>query len=238
MKRMFLVSLSVVLVLSIASFMAQAEPTLQSGTSVPLVKASDDASAMNKDIQVLMKAWAHIKYEIRDKDEQEKQMGGLMSKAATVTKMYHEHAEPYIWQAIITSTQAGISGGLGALGLAEEAKKLLEHAEAINPQALDGAIYTSLGALYYQVPGWPIGFGDDEKARTYLERARTMDPNAIDSNYFYGEFLIDQGEYAKAIMVLEHALAAPDRPNRQTADAGRRAEIRQSIATAKKKLGA
>lgn len=236
MNRMFLVSLSALLVLSTALAMAQTDPPLQAGTSVPLVKASDDTSPMNKDIQVLMKEWAHIKYEIRDKDEQEKQMGALITKAATVTKIYQENAEPYIWQAIITSTQAGISGGLGALGLAEEAKKLLEQAEAINPQALDGAIYTSLGALYYQVPGWPIGFGDDEKARTYLERARTMDPNAIDSNYFYGEFLIDQGEYAKAIMVLEHALAAPDRPNRQTADAGRRAEIRQSIATAKKKL--
>lgn len=236
MKRMFLISLSVVLVLSTALAMAQTEPPLQAGTSVPLGKASDDTSPMNKDIQVLMKEWAYIKYEIRDKDEQEKQMDALIAKAATITKSYHENAEPYIWEAIITSTQAGISGGFGALGLAKEAKKLLEQAEAINPQALDGAIYTSLGALYYQVPGWPIGFGDDEKARTYLERALTMNPNAIDSNYFYGEFLIDQGEYAKAITVLEHALAAPNRPNRPIADAGRRAEIRQSIATAKKKL--
>ena len=65
-----------------------------------------------------------------------------------------------------------------------------------------------------------------------------MNPNAIDPNYFYGKFLIDQGEYAKAITVLEHALVAPDRPTRPIADAGRRAEIRQSIAPAKIKLGA
>ena len=65
-----------------------------------------------------------------------------------------------------------------------------------------------------------------------------MNPDAIDPNYFYGEFLIDQGEYAKAITVLEHALVAPDRPTRPIADAGRRAEIRQSIAPAKIKLGA
>ena len=64
-----------------------------------------------------------------------------------------------------------------------------------------------------------------------------MAPDAPDPNYFYGEFLIDQVEYPKAITVLEHALAALDRPNRPIADAGRREEIKQSIAMAKKKLG-
>lgn len=42
-----------------------------------------------------------------------------------------------------------------------------------------------------------------------------MNPDAIDPNYFYGEFRIDQGECAKGITVLEHAFAAPDRPKRQ-----------------------
>ena len=35
---------------------------------------------------------------------------------------------------------------------------------AIDPKALDGSAYASLGSLFYQVPGWPIGFGDDKKA--------------------------------------------------------------------------
>ena len=45
------------------------------------------------------------------------------------------------------------------------------HALAIDPKALAGSAYTSLGSLYYQVPGWPIGFGDDKKAREMLEAA-------------------------------------------------------------------
>ncbi|MDH5427031.1 MAG: tetratricopeptide repeat protein [Nitrospirota bacterium] len=235
MKRMILVILSAVLVLDAAFTFVQAAQKEPLETSPQVTEA---ASPMDQDIQTLSQEWAHIKYEISNGDEQEKQMEALITKSAAVTKKYATHAEPYIWQAIITSTQAGISGGLGALGYAKDSKKLLEQAEAINPRALDGGIYTSLGALYYQVPGWPIGFGDDEKARTYLERARTMNPDAIDPNYFYGEFLIAQGEYAKAIAVLEHALAAPDRPNRHIADKGRRAEVRQAIAMAKKKLGA
>ena len=236
MKKLVFVTFSTVLLLSTALTLAQAEQSSQGEILVPSAMATDVNSPMDQDIHALSTEWAHIKYEISDEDEQEKQMEALITKSALVTKKYPDHAEPYIWQAIITSTQAGISGGLGALGLVKDAKKLLEQAETINPHALGGGLYASLGALYYQVPGWPIGFGDDEKARTYLERARTMSPDDVDSNFFYGEFLIDQGEYAEAITVLEHALAAPDRPNRPIADAGRRAEIRQSIAAAKKKL--
>lgn len=46
----------------------------------------------------------------------------------------------------------------------KEAKVLLEQVIEKAPETLDGSAYTSLGSLYYQVPGWPIGFGDDDKA--------------------------------------------------------------------------
>ena len=48
---------------------------------------------------------------------------------------------------------------------------------------MDGAAYTSLGALYYQVPGWPLGFGDDAAARTMLRKGLAIDPDGIDANY-------------------------------------------------------
>ena len=67
-------------------------------------------------------------------------------------------------------------GGLGALSLAKDAKKALEQALEIDPRALDGSAYTSLGSLYYQVPGWPIGFGNDEKARELLLKALEINP--------------------------------------------------------------
>ena len=58
--------------------------------------------------------------------------------------------------------------------------------------ALDGSAYTSLGTLYYKVPGFPIGFGDHKKARQLLEAALKVNPDGIDSNYFYGEYLFDE----------------------------------------------
>ena len=127
------------------------------------------------------------------------------------------------------STYAGAKGGLGALGLVKQARASLEAALDIDPEALDGSAYTSLGSLYYQVPGWPLGFGDDGKARKYLQKSLAINPDGIDANYFFGDFLLDQGEPQRARIYLEKVLAAPDRPGRAVADQGRRAEAQARL---------
>ena len=88
------------------------------------------------------------------------------------------------------------------------------------------SIYTSLGTLYFKVPGWPIGFGDDDKAETYLKKALQLNPNGIDPNYFHADFLYGKHHYREAILALEKAQAAPARALRPLADSGRREEIR------------
>ncbi len=72
--------------------------------------------------------------------------------------------------------------------------------------ALQGSAYTSLGALYYQVPGWPIAFGNDKKARQLLDKAILVNPGGLDSNYFYGDFLVHEKQYERASVVLNKAL--------------------------------
>lgn len=193
-------------------------------------------SDMNKDIRRMQHEWAQIKYTEKNNDVQEKKIAALSKEAVDIAGRYPTAAEPKIWAAIIVSTQAGIEGGLGALGLVTQAKELLEAAQKINPNALSGSAYTSLGSLYYQVPGWPLGFGDDDKAKANLEQARVLNPKGIDPNYFYGDFLLDQGEYAEAIKIFKVALLAPARPQRPVADAGRRDEIKVGIAKAKEYL--
>lgn len=199
-------------------------------------KVNSGDAKLDKYIHFLQKDWARINYNIADEDEKESQMEKLSSQAQAVTNEYPNYAEPKIWQAIITSTQAGIKGGLGALSLVKKSKKLLEAAQAIKPNALNGSAYTSLGSLYYKVPGWPIGFGSDKKARKNLETALTINPNGIDPNYFYGDFLYEEGEYAKANQVLNKALNAPARADRPLADEGRRKEIQTLLAKVQKKL--
>ena len=147
----------------------------------------------------------------------------------------HNSAEVLTWEAIILSTYAGVSGGLSALGYVEEAKEKLDKAKEINPNVLNGSIYTSLGSLYYQVPGWPVSFGDDDKAKENLNKALTINPNGIDPNYFYGDFLLSNGKYKEAINYFEKALKAPKRPGREIADKGRVIEIKNKLLEAKDK---
>ena len=193
------------------------------------------AAALSPDVVAVRTQWEKVKYQL-PKQEREAAFERLAARAAQVSAANPGQAEALVWEAIVLASKAGEQGGLGALSLVEQAKALLEQAEEIDPAALDGSIYTSLGSLYYQVPGWPLGFGDDAKARQYLEKALALNPNGIDPNYFYGDFLMDQGDYAGAIKAFDKALAAPPRPGRELADAGRRKEIATARDEAKQKL--
>jgi tetratricopeptide (TPR) repeat protein len=193
------------------------------------------AATMEDGIQELQQQWAMAKYRM-EKDEQDKAFEDLTEKAQQLSNNYPSSAEPQIWQAIIISTHAGVSGGLGALSKVKHARELLEAAEKINAKALKGSVYTSLGSLYYQVPGWPLGFGDDDKAEAYLKKALSMNPDGIDPNYFYGDFLLEEGRYQEAVTYLQKAIDAPARPNRPVADAGRREEARAALQKAKANL--
>lgn len=199
---------------------------------IPLAQAE----TMDEAVADLQRQWAIVKYQTPDKDQQKKAITDLADKAKTVSNTYAGKAEPLIWEAIVVSTKAGIAGGIGALGDATRARDLLLQAEHIDPNALQGSVYTSLGSLYYKVPGWPIGFGDKNKAKEYLEKSLAMNPDGIDTNFFYGEFLFERGDYAKAKTVLEHAMNAPARPGREIADKGRKGEIQELLAKLNKKL--
>jgi tetratricopeptide (TPR) repeat protein len=159
----------------------------------------------------------------------------LIIQAEAALANQPNNAELLIWTAIIKSTSAGVKGGLSALSLVKAAKAHLEDAMEIDDMALQGSVYTSLGALYYQVPGWPVGFGSDKKAQKMLDKAVTINPDGLDSNYFYGDFLVQQKKYDAARERLNKAMAATVRPGRELAEAGRRAEIVALLETIKDK---
>jgi tetratricopeptide (TPR) repeat protein len=143
-----------------------------------------------------------------------------------VAESFPQRAEPLIWKGIIVSSWAGAKGGLGALGLVKQAKTDYESAMKLDANALEGSAMNSLGVLYYKVPGWPVGFGNKDKAKELLQKALALNPKGIDPNFFYGEYWLEQGNAPEAIAYLERALQAPARPGRVIADNGRREEIR------------
>ncbi len=194
--------------------------------TLPALAQGDALTAKLLNIQ---HQWAHINYQL-PKDAKEDALGKLETETDALAKAYPQRAEPKIWEAIVLSTHAGVHGGFGALSMVRKARSMLITAKTIDPNALNGSIYTSLGTLYYQVPGWPLGFGNDKKADAYLKKALQLNPNGIDPNYFYGDFLYRQGHYQQALQALTKALHAPARPDRPVADQGRRKDIQALIA--------
>ena len=190
------------------------------------------AAPVDDAVAELQRDWEVIRYQT-PAAEREKRFESLATKAHQVTETHAGRSEPLVWEGIIVSSWAGEKGGLGALGLVKQAKGLYEQALQIDDKALEGSAYNSLGVLYYKVPGWPLGFGDKAKAKEMLQKALALNPNGIDPNFFYAEYLVETKKADEAVPYLEKALNAPPRPGRQIADAGRREEIRVLLAKIK-----
>lgn len=186
--------------------------------------ARAEPAELDQGIHALQSEWAVIQYQTPER-EREARFESLSHQAHALTARYPDHAEPHIWEGIVLSSWAGAKGGLGALSLAKQAKAEYESAIKIDRKALDGSALNSLGVLYYKVPGWPVGFGDNKKAEALLQQALALNPNGIDPNYFYADYLIYRNRKVEALPYLQKALKAPPRPGREVADQGRRAEV-------------
>jgi tetratricopeptide (TPR) repeat protein len=199
---------------------------------IALLPALAAAAPVDDAVAELQRDWEVIRYQT-PASEREKRFEALAAKAHQVSTGFAGRSEPLVWEGIIVSSWAGEKGGLGALSLVKQAKGLYEQAIQIDAKALDGSAYNSLGVLYYKVPGWPLGFGDKAKAREMLQKALALNPNGIDPNFFYAEYLVETKHADEAVPYLEKALNAPPRPGRQIADAGRRDEVRALLAKIK-----
>ena len=185
----------------------------------------------------IQQAWAVANYDTPAGDAREAAFEALSERTEALVQANPKRAEARVWHGIVLSSYAGAKGGLGALGLAKQARDSLEAALELDPAALNGSAYTSLGTLYHKVPGFPLGFGSDDKARKLFAKALELNPDGIDPNYFWGEFLLDEGDYQQAVVHLERALQAPDRPGRELADRGRRGEATTLLEKARAKAG-
>jgi tetratricopeptide (TPR) repeat protein len=195
------------------------------------------AEPFDDSLLAIQQAWAVANYETPEGAAREAAFEALAKRTEALVQSNPKRAEARVWHGIVLSSYAGAKGGLGALGLAKEARSNLEAALELDPAALNGSAYTSLGTLYHKVPGFPLGFGSDDKARKLFARALELNPEGIDPNYFWGEFLLDEGDYQQAVVHFERALRAPNRPGRELADRGRRAEATALLVKARAKAG-
>lgn len=179
------------------------------------------------DSLVLAQQWARIQYQMPEKDK-EKALERLIDTAQMALEKAPKAPDLLIWNGIIASVYAGEVGGLTALKTVSDAKAYFERSLQVDPEALDGSAYTSLATLYYKVPSWPLSFGDSDKAKQLFKKALEINPDGMDSNFLYAQYLVEEegrSSYPQAIQLLEKAQRAPARPDRPLADQGRQSEI-------------
>lgn len=195
-----------------------------------MIQSLDVAPAAETDsfetqLRDIAQAWDHANFDKQESDARRSALEQVTQRATAFAEQYPQRPEALIWKGIALSSYAGAKGGLGALSIAKKSRESLQAALKLDPAALNGSAYTSLGVLYYKVPGFPLGFGDHDKARDYLQKALQLNPDGIDPNYFFGELMYDEGEYREALRYLNKAKAASPRSERPVADQGRREEI-------------
>lgn len=180
-----------------------------------------------RELTQLEQRWEQAYYALTDEDAKEQEFQAVLQQADKLIQAHSQQAEPYIWRAIALSSLAGLAGpGFDALKLAEASRDALLQAESLNPTAMGGAIYYNLGALYFHVPGWPIGFGSNKQAREYFEKAVAIAPDNPDALFFYGEYLFDQGQIREAHELLRQAENLLDKPERSLIENHRLKEIK------------
>ncbi len=196
--------------------------------------AADDGLA--KEVKHIQTQWETIKFTVPEGDKQTDQMNALGAEADAMAQKYPDQVDALIWDGILTSERASMVNPISALSLAKSARDTLEKAYRMNPTALEAGAPTSLGVLYYRVPGFPVAFGDKAKARKLLEEATKAAPQGLDAWYFYGDFLMSEGEYPKARDAFTHALSIAPHPDRPLWDENRRLVIREKLDKIQAKL--
>ena len=191
---------------------------------------------MTPEVMEIQKHWAEVNY-LTNEDAKEKAFENLAKAASNLVLKQPQNPHALVWEGIVYSTYAGVAGTFSAGKLAKHAKQSFEKAIEIDGDALNGSAYTSLGVLYYKVPGWPLSFGSDKKALKYLQKGLELNPDGIDSNYFFADFLYEEeDEYEKAKQHLIKAQNATPRPGREVADKGRQAEIKKLLSKVEEEL--
>ena len=86
------------------------------------------------------------------------------------------------------------------------------------------------------MPGFPVGFGDDEKAGQLLQKALKLNPERHRHELLLRGVPVRQARYTESLQYLDKAAKAAPRPGRELADKGRHAEIAALTAKVKAKM--
>lgn len=100
-------------------------------------------------------------------------------------------------------------GVLDTLFSLQKVKQLAERAHATDPRFLYSSPGIALGALYLFAPGFPVAFGDVDKAEAYLLEAVKNEPRQTTALVILGAVYAKKGDTKKALETFERVRKVP-----------------------------
>jgi len=175
-------------------------------------------------------------YDTSSAEQKVKAFEALRARAAELEKQYRDRAEPLVLHALVLRAQADMAGrSMAAMSLGRDAVEKLEAAIERDPAVYGASTYALLGALYADVDVPGFRNYSRKKARLYLEKALTLDPQGAPQNLSLAWVSFKEKDHVAALRLATAASEAPARPGREKADADLRERATSLIAAVKSK---
>ncbi|MGD7035421.1 tetratricopeptide repeat protein [Methylotuvimicrobium buryatense] len=186
------------------------------------------ATELDRIVHSIEAEWASIYFSSKIRNK-ENAYTCLLDRTKELANQIPDSPELMFWQATIIASRAEHQNPIEALAAIHKAQDLLLKTISIKPDTLEGSALITLGSLYYQAPGWPIAFGDDKKAEQYLKKGLQINPKGIESNFYYGQYLLNKDRPEQAIEYFKTALKGPIREEQKFADSSLKEKIKMII---------
>ncbi len=206
--------------LSLCAFLVTAAPAQaeQPAPSAPPSLAAIDAAALSGEPERIRKAidayqhhdiedpevaWrlvrAYFNYydELTERDRRDDQQWAADQGYALAKRLVEKH--PKHPQLVYYYATIGLCyldfHRMKAIFLVNDLLDTFHKAAELDPKIDDGGADRSLGLLYYQLPGWPLGKGDKDKALKHLARAVELEPRRAANRLTLAKVLADYERY-------------------------------------------
>ena len=198
-----------------------------------LACSSATAADLDQELAALARERDAAQYGTATDEARFKGFEAMSTHAAALAKQHPRRPEPLVFEAWALIDQSSVHKNFSSLGLLKQARQKLEAALALEPN--NAAANSTLGSLYFNVPRFPLSFGDKKKGRAYSKKALAIEPTSGWMNLDYAKCLLKDEDYLGAIKHATVTLQAPMHPGSKR-DTNSRAEAEAVIVQAKAKL--
>lgn len=172
--------------------------------------------------------WAVIRYQTPEKQRLQS-FENELNEIGGSQLVCQQSAEYQLIQAMIKGSMAKLQSRLDGLKMIRQIEKHLQAAIKINPAVMQGMSWTLLGLLYDKSPGWPFSIGDDKAAERAYQKGLALNPDGIDANFYYGDFLRRKKQSKLAREYLLKASRSNQGDQSEIAFQGRKLDVKRAL---------